>query len=124
MGGYIPRSVCKVPTSHASGLIPDRIKAMKTDVPTNALRRHAWSHNFGRGLECTATFNPDGSLAYEWSARPPVHNRGFIRAYVRWVEHVCHQVAQISGNAILQAIQTGPDEWTTIIAKPPAPSRP
>lgn len=79
-------------------------------------RHHLWRHTFGRGLTCTATFN-DGQLACEWSGRPPC-NRGFFKAYVRWMRHVMSQAATLTGQSILQVIQIGPDEWVEVVGEP------
>lgn len=81
---------------------------------------HRWHHNFGRGLTCTATFTEAGTLACEWSRRPPVERRGRMRAYVRWMRHVIRQAAQVAGQSIVMAIQVGPEEWVTIEGVPRA----
>jgi len=80
--------------------------------------RHRWHHDSGRGLTCTATFTEAGTLACEWSRRPPVERRGYVRTYVRWMRHVVRQAAQVAGQSILMVIQVGPQEWITIGAGP------
>jgi hypothetical protein len=82
------------------------------------MKSHRWHHNFGHGLTCTATFTEAGTLACEWSRRPPVGRRGHMRAYVRWMRHAVRQAARITGQPIVMAIQVGGAEWVTIEASP------
>lgn len=89
------------------------------DIPPQP---HVWRHSFGHGLSCTAKLSPAGELSCEWSRRPPVTNRGFVKAHTRWMTHLTKQAAQITGKRIMQDIQTGPGEFTTIIAEPGPPA--
>jgi hypothetical protein len=82
-------------------------------------RLHRWSHNFGRGLICTAVLEGEG-LTCHWSARPPVENRGFAKAHLRWMRHLTSQAAAVLGKRIVQLIETAPGRWTTIVGEPPA----
>jgi len=88
-------------------------------TPTTPTKRHVWRHDFGHGLRCTATLSPSESqISCEWSRQPPVHNRGHMKAYIRWMRHVQQQAAEITGQRILQLVQVGPDEWVSIVAGP------
>jgi hypothetical protein len=83
--------------------------------------RHTFRHRFSDGTTCEITVTLTGGIvAAKWSRRPKP-SREFIEEYCRWQREVLQILADDSGQSIVQAILTGPGQWTTISARPRTP---